>query len=115
MQHGRYGIFHYLDANGESVFSVASMVEPGSFDLDAMPTAEFPGLTLFALLPGPKPGGDAIMAMIACSDRLQRTLGGALQDENGMPLQQARLETMWSEATALGAGSAQDSSPGVAT
>ena len=111
LQHGRYGIFHRLDASGESIFSIASMVEPGSFDLDAMSRTEFPGLTLFTLLPGPKPGADAIMAMIACSDRLQRALGGALQDENGMPLQQSRLESMWSEASAFDAGTPPDASP----
>jgi len=98
MQHGRYGIFHLLDSSGESVFSIASMVEPGSFDLDAIPDEEFPGLTLFTVLPGPRSGTESISAMVGCAGRLQQSLGGTLQDDRGRPLRQAQLESMGREA-----------------
>jgi cell division protein ZipA len=111
LQHGRYGIFHLLDSSGESVFSVASMVEPGSFDLDAMSECEFAGLTLFTLLPGPRSGTEAVSAMIACAGRLQQSLGGALQDERGMPLRQAYLESMGREAALFKRGGGSAPSP----
>src|SRR6476646_4288952 len=33
LKHGRYGIFHKEDVTGEPAFSVASLTEPGTFDL----------------------------------------------------------------------------------
>src|SRR5690348_7286941 len=36
LQHGKYSIFHRLHTDGSVVFSVASMVEPGTFDLEKM-------------------------------------------------------------------------------
>lgn len=102
LQHGRYGIFHSLHEGGASVFSVASMVEPGSFDLDSIHGTEYPGLTFFTLVPGPRPGGEAVNAMIECAERLQRVLGGALQDERGVPLQDSRLDEMQLQASMVG-------------
>src|SRR5262245_52098053 len=34
LKHGRYGIFHREGDEGEPAFSVASLTEPGSFDLE---------------------------------------------------------------------------------
>src|SRR5690606_39453214 len=38
LEHGRYGIFHYYDdaCPGEPQFSVASLTEPGSFDVERL-------------------------------------------------------------------------------
>ena len=38
MRHGRFGIYHRIDGEDENrtIFSAASLVEPGSFDLDKM-------------------------------------------------------------------------------
>jgi cell division protein ZipA len=97
LQHGKYNIFHRLHTDGSIVFSVASMVEPGTFELEKMGEALFPGVTMFTQLPGPVPGMHALNEMIACARRLQANLGGTLQDERGVPLTVHRIERMRQE------------------
>jgi cell division protein ZipA len=97
LQYGKYDVFHRLDEQGVAIFSVASMVEPGTFDLEKMPQESFPGITLFAQLPGPVAGMLAFNELIACSKRLHAALGGTLQDERGVPLTVHRIERIRQE------------------
>jgi cell division protein ZipA len=97
LQHGKYNIFHRLHSDGSIVFSVASMVEPGAFDLEKMGETLYPGMTMFTQLPGPVPGMHALNELIACARRLQANLGGTLQDERGVPLTVNRIERMRQE------------------
>ena len=97
MQHGKYDIFHRVHTDGSIVFSVASMVEPGTFDLEKMSETLYPGITMFTQLPGPVPGMHALNELIACARRLQAILGGTLQDERGVPLTVHRIERMRQE------------------
>jgi len=97
LQHGKYSVFHRLHTDGNIVFSVASMIEPGTFDLEKMAEAQYPGITMFTQLPGPVPGMHALNEMIACARRLQANLGGTLQDERGVPLTVHRIERMRQE------------------
>lgn len=90
LQHGKFGIFHRQHAGG-SVFSVASMVEPGSFNLNAMGQTQYPGVTLFMLLPGPVDGLEALNEMLGFAQQLQTATRGVLQDELGKPLTQQTL------------------------
>jgi cell division protein ZipA len=92
LQHGKYAVFHRLEEGGASIFSVASMVEPGTFDLEKMSQESFPGITLFAQFPGPTSGMLAFNELVACSRRLNAALGGTLQDERGVPLTVHRIE-----------------------
>jgi len=97
LQHGKYGVFHRLHTDGTIVFSVASMVEPGSFELEKMSETLYPGITMFTQLPAPVPGMHALNELIACARRLQANLGGTLQDERGVPLTVHRIERMRQE------------------
>ncbi len=97
LQHGKYGIFHRVHSDGSIVFSIASMVEPGTFDLEKMSETLYPGITMFTQLPGPVPGMHALNELIACARRLQANLGGTLQDERGVPLTVHRIERMRQE------------------
>jgi cell division protein ZipA len=97
LAHGRYDVFHRIGPQGEAIFSVASMVEPGTFDLEKMPQESYPGITLFAQLPGPLAGMLALNELIACSKRLHAALGGTLQDERGVPLTVHRIERIRQE------------------
>lgn len=97
LQHGKYDVFHRLDEQGAAVFSIASMVEPGTFDPDKMETESYPGITLFTQLPGPVAGMLAFNELLACSRRLHSMLGGTLQDERGVPLTVHRVERIRQE------------------
>jgi cell division protein ZipA len=88
---GRYQIFHRLDDAGRPVVSLASLKEPGTFDPAAMPGAQFRGVALFAVMPGPLPGVRAFDELIVTARALAATLGGQLQDERGGLLSLARI------------------------
>ena len=83
LRFGQYRIFHRLYKNDSnlSVFSIANMVEPGAFNLDALPGQTLPGLTLFLVLPGPQDGVDAYADMLATARYLAQELGGEVLDE----------------------------------
>jgi cell division protein ZipA len=88
LRHGRYGIFHWSpdDSGDDPVFSVANLVEPGSFDLTRLRTDTFPGISLFMALPGPMEGVAAFDALVGTARKLATTLGGELLDEQGSTL-----------------------------
>ncbi len=88
MRHGRFGIFHRYDGNDEDrvVFSAASLVEPGSFDLENIKEQQIPGISLFMVLPGPLEGAEAFDLMMAASRTLTQSLQAELLDESGSTL-----------------------------
>lgn len=88
MRHGKFGIFHRLDGNDEerTVFSAASLVEPGSFDLANIREQTIPGISLFTVLPGPIDGADAFDLMMAAARTLAQSLNAELLDESGSSL-----------------------------
>jgi cell division protein ZipA len=88
---GRYQIFHRLDDAGRPLVSLASLKEPGTFEPDRMPGAQFRGVALFAVMPGPLPGLRAFDELIVTARALATTLGGQMQDERGAPLSLHRL------------------------
>lgn len=97
LTHGKYHIFHRLHDPESSIFCVASMVEPGTFDPETMAQTQYTGLTMFAQLPGPVPGMHALNELVACARRLQQSLGGTLQDDRGVPLTVHRIERLRQE------------------
>jgi FtsZ-interacting cell division protein ZipA len=94
LRHGKYNIFHRLHTDDSPLFSVASMVEPGTFDLHAMPSEQFPGVTIFTQLPGPIDGSEMLMQMLTCARELEQGIGGLLQDERGLPLTEQRAQRL---------------------
>jgi cell division protein ZipA len=105
---GRYEIFHHLHDDGRPIYSVASLREPGTFDIEAMPTTYYPGIALFAVLPGPVPAAEAFDEMIFSARALATHLSGSLTDERGAPLTALRVGKLREEALEFerGAGSA---------
>lgn len=88
LRHGKFGIFHRYDGNDETrtIFSAASLVEPGSFDLENIKDQQIPGISLFLVLPGPVESVDAFDMMMAAARTLSQTLNGELLDESGSTL-----------------------------
>jgi cell division protein ZipA len=95
---GRYEIFHRLHDDGRPVFSVASLKEPGTFDLGEMPDTHYPGVAMFAVLPGPVSAAEAFDEMIFSARALATHLKGALADEKGAPLTALRVGKLREEA-----------------
>ena len=81
---GEQGVFQYFPdgkEGPEAVFSIANVLEPGTFDLDALDGFSTPGLVLFMSLPGPMDGPEAFELMLDKGRRLADVLGGELRDE----------------------------------
>lgn len=75
-------IFHRLEPGTKKVqFSVASAVEPGTFDLSSMERLETPGVSLFMQLPGPTDPLVTFEDMLKVARDLGTSLGGDLKDE----------------------------------
>ncbi len=88
LRHGRFGIFHYYlkDTEDTPVFSVASLTEPGSFDLTRLRTDVYQGVSLFLGLPAPIEGAAAFDAMVKAGRAVAKRLDGNLVDEHGSTL-----------------------------
>jgi len=99
MRHGKFGIFHRYDGSDETktVFSAASLVEPGSFDLTNIREQEIPGISLFMVLPGPLDGAEAFDMMMGAARALAQTMNAELLDESGSTLSIQRERYMREE------------------
>ena len=99
MRHGKFGIFHRYDGNNEesTIFSAASLVEPGSFDMTNIKEQELPGISLFLILPGPVEAAEAFDMMMEAARAVAQALDGELLDESGSTLSIQRERYMREE------------------
>lgn len=99
LRRGKFGIFHRFDGDDESpaIFSAASLVEPGHFDIENLKEQTIPGISLFLILPGPVEGVEAFDLMIAAARTLAQSLDGELLDESGSTLSIQRERYMREE------------------
>ena len=94
LAYGRYQVFHRRHLDGRSLFSVASLVEPGTFDVAQMPAQEFKGVTLFAVLPGPVEPLLTLDEMLAAARGLAGALPGIVQDSKGVELSVQKMAAL---------------------
>ena len=103
LRHGDFGIFHRLtsaataDAKEHIRYSVASLVEPGSFDLTNLKESEYRGISIFMLLPAPEDGVQLFDEMLATAREIARRVDGRLLDERGGALSIQRERYMREE------------------
>lgn len=84
LQYGYMNIFHYPgDKKPETfaLFSVANMVEPGTFTLDEMDSFTTPGLSLFMQLPLPINAREAYQVFVKKAQALAKSLHADLYDD----------------------------------
>ncbi|MCK4587562.1 MAG: cell division protein ZipA [Gammaproteobacteria bacterium] len=82
LKHGDMDIFHFhMTGKKDSVFSVASVVEPGVFDLPTIDDYETPGLSLFCQFPNPMAGAGAFDILLKKSRSIADKLNGQLCDD----------------------------------
>lgn len=94
----RYGdmqFFHrYEGANGDGAiqFSVANILNPGTFNLDAIDDFETPGVSFFMCLPGPANPLKAYDFMVETAQCLSKNLEGELLDDTRSAMTKQTLE-----------------------
>jgi cell division protein ZipA len=86
---------------GRPIFSIASLLEPGTFSPATMLHAAYPGVALFAVLPGPVSGHHALDDLMATARSLADRLGGNLLDDRGAMLSVQRMAQIREEITAF--------------
>jgi cell division protein ZipA len=79
MEHGQFSIFHRHDENGRRLFSVASLLEPGSFDLEHLDGVPFKGVVFFAVQK--EAGEEGLAEMRGTAQALAGRLNGNLTAE----------------------------------
>ena len=99
LRHGRYKIFHRMsdDESGRIRFSVASLSEPGSFDLSNLTGSEYGGISMFMLLPAPEDGVALFDEMMQAARKIAKVVDGRLVDEQGGALSVQREHYMREE------------------
>jgi cell division protein ZipA len=101
LEFGRFDIFHKLDEQGRPLFSLANLLEPGTFDMATIREGAYPGIAVFAVVPGPLPAVQIFDRMLAVARSLAARLGGSLQDERGAWLSAQRAAGLRDEMAAL--------------
>ncbi len=98
MKFGDMNIFHHHGADGiefeQSIFSMASMYEPGYFELDKMETYQTKGLTLFMQLPAPMDNILAFDLLQETAMRLAELLQGEICSTKHEPIDAKELQAM---------------------
>ena len=100
LEFGEMNIYHRYDSTSNDdrpVFNLANMLEPGTFPIDDMEEFTTPGLTLFAMLPGPKDGLSTFSELLFTAERLATLLDGELQDNTHSVLSKQTIEHMREE------------------
>lgn len=87
LMHGNFQIFHRMDVGSDRpLFSIANMLEPGTFDLSKLEDMNTPGLTFFMMLPGAMDGVAVFTDMLATARQIAERLNCELLDEKGSSL-----------------------------
>lgn len=85
LEFGDMNIFHRFPDEGmkpgNPVFSVANLVEPGTFDLASLPYMETPGLTLFISLKARPEALKSFDLFMDTANQLKQELGAELRDQ----------------------------------
>ena len=83
LRYGDMSIFHRITPTTKAkLFSVANIVEPGTFDLADLDTMSSPGMSFFLQLPGPDHALDAFEDMVTTARNISTQLGGEVRDES---------------------------------
>jgi len=93
LKYGDMEIFHLYQGDN-ILFSLASMVKPGTFPIERMEDFQTPGLTLFMQPPLTAAPLQAFERMVALCHTLAQRLGGKELDERRHPLTSVKL-ALW--------------------
>ena len=100
LQYGDMQIYHRLhetDGRKVAVFSLANMMNPGTFELETITEMSTRGVCLFMPLPNPLSALDAWDSMLASGQRLADILNTDLVDETQSTLSRQRMMSVREE------------------
>ena len=89
---GSMNIYHRLDGDGQTIFSLANMMEPGNFDPDLIHEMTTSGLTVFMQLSNLTQPADDFDEMLRSAYHMSEMLGASLCNQNRQPFTQADAE-----------------------
>lgn len=92
LHYGEMGIYHRETAAKRTLFSMASMVEPGTFPQGKKADFATPGLTLFAQIPGPRDGIAVFSDMLMTAERMATLLDAVLYDDTRSKLTRQSID-----------------------
>ncbi len=101
--YGHMNIFHRMvEKHPEQgpIFSVANLVQPGSFDLRTIKDLRTPGISFFITLPGPLSALDAWDSLLPTAQRMAELLDAVLLDEQRNALGRQRIANIRDELRA---------------
>ena len=81
MTFGEMDIFHLLDDQGGQLFSLASAVEPGTFNLASLDQFSTPGISLFMRVHELEAPLQVLDSMLSVANRVAQELNGEVRDE----------------------------------
>ncbi len=99
LEFGELDIFHKF-VRGErerALFSIASLHEPGSFDIKTIDDQLVTGVTVFMVLPGPQDGVSTFSDMVDTARRIAASLGGELRDDQDSTFNSQRERSIHDE------------------
>ena len=94
MVFGHMNVFHRLlegHAERGPVFSMASIIKPGSFDMATIRELETPAIAFFLTLPAPVPALDGWEKMLPTVQRMAELLDGVVLDDSRNALGRQRI------------------------
>lgn len=95
LRFGAMDIFHRhesMTGNGDTLFSMANALNPGTFNLDDMDMFSTRAVCFFMALPGPRNSRQAFDLMIAAARKLAKELDGDLKDDRRSVLTAQTIE-----------------------
>ncbi|HEX7034989.1 MAG TPA: cell division protein ZipA [Pseudomonadales bacterium] len=82
LRYGQMNIFHRIDPlTRGTLYSVANVVEPGTFDLSDLERFRSPGICFFMQLPGPEQPLEVFEDMLKAARDVAVRVGGEVKDE----------------------------------
>lgn len=94
LKYGYMEIFHRMGENAKPMYSVANMVEPGSFDPETIHDLRTPGLTFFMQLPVYGKASSALTDMMQCAYQVAELLDADLCNRRRQVLTQSEAEEL---------------------
>ena len=98
LQYGEMKIFHRINDDGETVFSLSDMMKPGWFDIEQINNHQTRGVSLFAQLSMVTDPVGVLDDMLLCAHSVANLLGAQLCGQDRMLLNESSVKLMREKA-----------------